>query len=469
MRELQSPCLKAIFHRSCAWLRAILLVTLLSPVASFADQRVIIITPHIDAIRREFGRGFAAWHLQRYGEKAEAEWRDAGGTSDALRFVQSEFAKKPEGIGIDCFWGGGQEPFLLLSDKKLLVRYQPPAEILSVIPESINGVEVYDPSYSWYGAALSSFGILQNIRVQKLVGLPLAKAWEELSHPELFGWVGAGDPRNSGTMNVMFEAFLQFYGWEHGWQVLTQIGGNVRKFDRISTSTAKDVTLGETAYAFSIDFYGFTQVAVAGRSNLTFVLPQDFTAVNPDGLAILKGAPNLGTAQRFVDYVLSEDGQKLWFLPRGHPEGPKEHSIERMSVRPDFYTRYRDVSNIEFSPFDLKQSFRYNAKLSRERRDVVAALVGALLVDTHTELQSAWRAVIKRQLPVVDLAELGRMPLTEVEALTLAGGDWKNATVRNQKKIEWQRWAQTKYRRLEQGSIASPAAANVQSSDTSRR
>jgi len=416
-----------------------------------AIERVIIITPHIDAIRREFGRGFAAWHLKHYGEKAEAEWRDAGGTSDALRFVQSEFVKKPEGIGIDCFWGGGQEPFLLLSDKKLLVRYQPPSEILGVIPESINGVEVYDPSYTWYGAALSSFGILQNIRVQKLIGLPLANTWEELSHPELVGWVGAGDPRNSGTMNVMFEAFLQFYGWERGWQVLTQIGGNVRKFDRISTSTAKDVTLGETAYAFAIDFYGFTQVAVAGRTNLSFVLPQDFTAVNPDGLAILKGAPNLIIAQRFVDFVLSEDGQRLWFLPRGHPEGPKEHSIERMSVRPDFYTRYRNVSNIEFSPFDLKQSFRYNAKLSRERRDVVAALVGALLVDTHPELQSAWRSLIRRQLPIDDLAELGRMPLTEVEALELAAGGWKSPTVRNQKKIEWQSWAQAKYRRLERG------------------
>jgi len=35
-------------------------------------------------------------------------------------------------------------------------------EILEPIPESINGVEVYDPNRTWYGAALSSFGILEN-------------------------------------------------------------------------------------------------------------------------------------------------------------------------------------------------------------------------------------------------------------------------------------------------------------------
>jgi spermidine/putrescine-binding protein len=249
-------------------------------------------------------------------------------------------------------------------------------------------------------------------------------------------------------MNVMFEAFLQAYGWERGWQKLTEIGGNARKFDRVSSSTAKDVTLGETACAFAIDFYGFSQIAVAGRTNLTFVLPEDFTAINADGLAILKGAPHLATAQRFLDFVLSEAGQRLWFLPRGEPGGPQRFSIERMSIRPDFYKRYRGVSNIEFSPFDLKQSFVYNSKLGRDRRDVLAALAGALLVDAHAELQAAWRALIARGLPADDLAELGRNPLTEQEALQLAAGEWKKPEVRNRLKIEWQNRARAKYRRL---------------------
>jgi len=414
-------------------------------------DRLVIITPHLDAIRSEFGRGFAEWHFQKYGQRVEPDFRQVGGTSDALRFVQSEFDKKPAGIGLDCFWGGGQEPYLLLADKKLLVRYEPPSEILDPIPESINGVDVYDPNKTWYGAALSSFGILENLRVQKLVNLPLVRQWDDLAQPQLFGWVGAGDPRNSGTMNVMFEAFLQFYGWNRGWEILSQIGGNVRKFDRISSTTAKDVTLGETAYAFAIDFYGFAQVAMAGRTNLTFVLPQDFTAVSPDGIAILKGAPNLPIAQHFLDFVLSEEGQRLWFLPRGHPQGPKEFSIERMSVRPDFYKRYHGVSNIEFSPFDLKQTFRYNARLARERREIVAALVGALLVDTHEELQNAWRAIIARKLPAADLVELGSMPLSEAAALQLATGPWKEPSVRNLTKIKWQTWAQRKYRRIAEG------------------
>ncbi|HKQ40500.1 MAG TPA: extracellular solute-binding protein [Verrucomicrobiae bacterium] len=413
--------------------------------AAWAQPRVIILTPHVDAIRNEFARGFSEWHTKRFNELAVVEWRNVGGTADSVRFIQSEFSRKPEGIGVDCLFGGGMEPYLLLDDKKLLAAHKPPSEILNAIPQSVLGMDAYDPEFAWFGAAFSSFGILQNKRVQRLLGLPIARTWRELADPALMGWVGAGDPRNSGTMNVMFEAFLQYFGWNEGWRVLTQIGGNVRKFDRVSSSTAKDVTLGETAYAFAIDFYGFSQIAAAGRTNLTFVLPEDFTALNPDGIAILKGAPNLQTAERFIDFVLSKDGQRLWFLPKGHPEGPRHNSIERMSMRPDFYKRYKGISNIEFSPFELTQTFRYDARLSRERREVVAALVGALLVDTHDELQSAWKQVNRR----ADLVRrLGEMPITETEALSLAKGPWKDARVRNRKKIEWQTFAQHKYRKL---------------------
>ncbi len=421
-----------------------------------AGETLVVLTPHVVTIRYEFGRAFSQWHQQKFGQHAEVEWRDVGGTSDAVKFVQSEFAQKPQGIGLDIFFGGGSEPFLLFAEKGLTEPCPLPAEVIAGIPPSVNGVELYDRNGTWYGAALSSFGILQNTALQQRLGLPQVRRWEDLANPRLRGWVGAGDPRNSGTMNNMFEAILQAYGWKPGWRLLTQIAGNVNRFDRLSSTTAKEVTLGETIYAFCIDFYGFNQVAAAGRTNMSFVLPEDFTAISPDGIAILKGAPHLLQARRFLEFCLGEEGQKLWFLPRGHAEGPQKFSIERMSVRPDFYRRFRHISNIAYSPFELKQSFVYNTKLARARREVVASLAGSLLVDTHPEMRRAWKHLIQMGANEGLLQELGEMPISEAEAGELAAGAWKDPSIRNQKRMEWQSWAQKKYRRLASAKPGDP-------------
>jgi hypothetical protein len=69
-------------------------------------------------------------------------------------------------------------------------------------------------------------------------------------------------------------------------------------------------------------------------------------------------------------------------------------------------------------------------------------------VDTHEELKAAWRDIVRRKLPPQDLIELGRAPLSESAALQLAGEAWKDPEERNLRKIEWQSWAQRKYRKL---------------------
>jgi phosphoglycerate transport regulatory protein PgtC len=429
--------------------RLLLLILVLLPLLAVAAERVIVLTPHPEEIRTEFALGFTQWQRVRGdAEPATVEWRDVGGSGEAQRFVESEFKTKPVGIGMDVFFGGGPEPFLALSAKGLLKPFKPSADFLSGIPPRAQDAEVFDPSQTWFGACLSSFGILQNRRVQDLTGLPLVRRWEDLAKPEFAGWIGAGDPRLSGTMNNMFEAFLQAYGWERGWQLLTAIGGNVRHFDRLSSSTAKECALGQVAYAFCIDYYGYIQMAAAGGTNLAMVVPEDFTAVSADGIAILKGAPNAVAADRFMEFVLSDAGQKLWFLPAGHAEGPKHKSIERLPIRPAIYADYGAQSRVQFNPFTYKQNFRYDARIARARRDVVRSLFGAMIVDLHPELQSAWRTVCTQGATPELLGELGSVPLTEKQAAELAKGDWQNAEIRQRTKLGWQQWAQAKYRRL---------------------
>src|SRR4051812_20926036 len=60
--------------------------------AQKADDTVVIITPHNEAIRFEYARAFAEWYRAKTGRTVSIDWRVVGGTSDIARFLEGEYA-----------------------------------------------------------------------------------------------------------------------------------------------------------------------------------------------------------------------------------------------------------------------------------------------------------------------------------------------------------------------------------------
>ena len=112
-----------------------------------------------------------------------------------------------------------------------------------------------------------------------------------------------------------------------------------------------------------------------------------FTA---DPISILKGAPNLEAAQLFVQFVLSEAGQKLWMLKSGVPGGPKQTPLYRAVVLPSAYEGVGDNTVVPINPFELSSAFHYDSKKGGQRWGLVNELIGKLLIDPHPELVAAW-------------------------------------------------------------------------------
>ena len=135
------------------------------PSTAFSDK-LVLISPHWQGIRYEFERAFKARYQVDTGRTVDIEWMDVGGTSETLRYLQSEFKNKPAGAGIDIFFGGGLDPYLALKKDQLLDPYTLPKTLLEKIPRTLAGVPLYDPDHTWYGATLSGFGIVYNKVVQ---------------------------------------------------------------------------------------------------------------------------------------------------------------------------------------------------------------------------------------------------------------------------------------------------------------
>ena len=227
-----------------------------------ADETLVIISPHNEAVRHEFSMAFAKHYQLKTGRSIRLDWRLPGGTSEISRFlageylaafeyawtsqgktwtpdvaaafdnskiklpddpatdtpeqaVRSFFLNSSTGIGIDLFFGGGSYDFeqqakagrLVASD---VIKAHPAWFADDSIPQSVSGEQFYDPRALWIGACLSSFGICYNAdSLQRLGVHEIPSSWKDLTNPVFYRQVALADPTKSGSAARAFEMVIQ--------------------------------------------------------------------------------------------------------------------------------------------------------------------------------------------------------------------------------------------------------------------
>jgi len=417
------------------------------PAAS--PDTILILSPHNEDILNEFKTAFEKWHLEKYHAPCTVQWEDHGGTNAIVRFIRSEFQKFPGGIGADILWGGGAPSFSILSENGCLQPAELPENLLAAIPETTTaGVPLYDPQHRWFGTALSSFGIIFNRKRLAANRLPQPATWADLGKPEYFGEIAAADPRESGSAYAMIDIILQAHGWEKGFEILTRMAGNVRKFETGANDAVEDVCRRDAAAGLAIDLYAAGAIKQYGPDDVGFVLPAGLTPITPDPIAILKGPPHPRLAARFLEFVLSEPGQKLWILKPGTPGGPLKSDLFRIPVIPQIFRRYTAQSTAKYPAALLDTKFRVDPSLHAARKAALKDLYGALFIAPAAELKAAWKVVIARGLKPDDIKTLCTPPVSEKDIIRLSANQWSDSVERNRRIAAWARHARTRYNAL---------------------
>jgi len=373
------------------------------------------------------------------------------GTIDETQLLSREmFLRSNIGIGIDLFFGGGANDFSKQASLGALVATDPsgkygPAALArehpewfgdDVIPAIVSGEPFRDSDFRWVGTVLSAFGICYNRDVFGRLGVPTPEQWVDLANPGLFGQIALADPSKSGSATKAYEMLIQQkiqqilqatqmqardiaeieqdavrQGWEEGIRMIMKISANGRYFSDAATKVPQDVAQGEAAAGMCIDFYGRTFNEIKkqkdGSSRIQFVMPENGTSIGADPIGLLRGAPNPELAHRFLEYVLSTDGQKLWnFLP-GTPGGPTRFALRRPPIRKDFYTAENQthMTDADVNPYKLSEGFTYQAKWTQETFDGIRFAIRCACVDTHIEQRAAWKSLIDAGMPPEALAE----------------------------------------------------------------
>src|SRR5690606_17069006 len=171
----------------------------------------------------------------------------------------------------------------------------------------------------WLGTALSGFGIVYNRDVLEELGLPEPESFDDLTAFGYFNLLALADPRMSGSVTTTYESILNNQGWDSGWRTLREMAANSRYFATSSTRPPIDVSQGDAAAGLAIDFYGRGQaqeVMAAGEtaetSRVGYVDPKGAVYIDADPVSILRGGPSPELAQRFVEFLLTDEAQALW-------------------------------------------------------------------------------------------------------------------------------------------------------------
>lgn len=415
---------------------------------SEGQDRLVLISPHPEPLLDEFENKFRKYYRGKFNREVRFDWLNVGGASDVLKFIHSEFAKNREGINVDLLWGGGTTPYFALKKNGFLETYKLPDELLRLIPQKVAGILVYDPDFQWYGSVLSTFGFVCNQTLLKLKNLSPPKTWKQLGDPIFAGAIGSADPRHSGSTYMIYSIILQAYGWEEGWAALTRMGANVRNFTAHSSDALKEVITGDTICSLSIDSYARAKINEFGKEKLLFILPEGLTVIDPDSIAILKGAPNQKVAEEFVSFVLSPAGQRLWLLPVGSEGGPEKNLLASLALLPSLYQEVGNRSVVETNPFEVKDSIPYNQEEANRLRNIINDMIGTLIIDIKPDLNRLWQKRIRNGMTAEFLKKLDEVPISKEKAFEYAA-HWEDPVFRNRVINEWHVGNQKKIKELE--------------------
>ena len=425
-----------------------------APSALAATKELVIVTSFPKELFEAYKKAFEA---ARPGVRVVVKPQQ---TNAAITYLR-ETRAKPDA---DIFWASAVDAFQVLKADGLLEKVALPDALLSRIPKTIGTFPIHDPDGHYFGFAVSGYGLMWNTRYLALHKLPQPKEWTDLADGRYHGHLVISAPSRSGTTHLTIEVILQAYGWEKGWALLLQMGGNMGSITERSFGVPEAIISGQYGVGVVIDFFGLS--AIASGHPVAFAYPS-LTSVVPASMAVVKGGPNPENARAFVEYLLSDEGQLRLFSPE----------IGRLPVVPDLYAKapaaYPNLFTMKLG------GVNFNDKLSSSRRNVVNSLYDHLITFRHAELRAAWAAIVAAENAVGKARAAGKSVAQAeqfvAEAKKLATAMPVDATRASDKEInaafkdkpdvkskletEWDSFAKTNYGRAREAAERALAAA----------
>ncbi|GAB1482600.1 ABC transporter substrate-binding protein [Treponema sp.] len=256
-----------------------------SNTASAGPQKLMIYTSMKEVLIGELKDAY----VKKY-PNIKVDYYSAG----AGKIMAKLAAERQSGqIVADVLWTSEVPDFFAMKSQDVLEKYVSPEAAKTSSP-------VNDPDGYFTAARLGTLGIVYNTN---LVKNP-PKTWNDLLKPEFKGAFAIANPALSGTAFVSVGMLVENFGWEF----IQKLRANGAMMGQGSGQVVDDTAVGSLAGCIGVDY--ITLDKVEKGAPLGFVNPPEMLVI-PSPMAIIKGTKNLDASQKFVDFVLSVEGQKI--------------------------------------------------------------------------------------------------------------------------------------------------------------
>jgi ABC-type Fe3+ transport system substrate-binding protein len=336
------------------------------------EDELVLITPVAKTLTDPALAEFAKYAKERWNVTVKTSALAAGTPVAYGQIV--EWKGRPQA---DIFWGGESALFDKLAEQGLIAPLNLAKNVVDAVPATIGKpkpIYLKDPKGFWIGTVLEPYGIVYHPRLFQRLGVNPPTDWDDLLNPKLKGNVAQCAPTRSSSSHATYEVILQRDGDAKGWDWLKHLGANTGIFTARSRDVPSVVAKGEFAAGFAVPSYMAFEDRLAGF-DIKFVAPK--TAwITPEPIAIIAGTKHPKAAKAFIEFMLSERGQRVAMergvfpiMPKYRVKGAPGSTAEKAVEFTGGIRSYFDIDVTNIYDDDLAQK-RYEAVNSTFRKEI---------------------------------------------------------------------------------------------------
>ena len=314
--------------------------------APTATDKLVVYSPNSDGLLNATIPAFE----RKYGVKVEVI---SAGTGELFKRLQGE-ANAPYA---DVVFGGAFATFMI--NERLFEPYTSvnDAKIIDIYRNKTGFITPY---------VLDGSILLVN---KKLIGDMQITGYKDLLNPALKGKIVSANPTASSSAYAHLTNMLKALGNggyedETAWKYVKDLFTNTVVIDS-SSAVWKGVRDGE--YTIGLSYEDPSVQLVRDGADVEVVYMTEGVVFLPAGSGVVKGAPNLVNAQRFIDFITSQEIQNVYGT------SITNRPVMANVTTPDYMVNINDINLIEE---DMEYVYQNKAAIQNRFKDIYVDIQG---------------------------------------------------------------------------------------------